>query len=133
MRWKRAIVLISILTIAGVGYRLYSQNLGPRFQQDLRKLEADMKLELPKRIDETTTLIDVRLEPTKTTYWYTLDDAIDPQAMEREVRATVCANPEFARTIREKAFTYEYHYSDAKGAPVALFTVSACSRGQPRN
>jgi hypothetical protein len=44
--------------------------MGARFEERLRRTEADMKSNLPLRADQNTTLVDVNYERTHSTYWY---------------------------------------------------------------
>jgi hypothetical protein len=88
-----------------------------------------MKKTLPKRVDEITTLEDVRYERTKTSYWFAVDThgkPFDSNRIEQRVRDRACANKELARTMNEKGFAYEYHYVNEEREPLAIFTIAKC-------
>ena len=65
LSWKRSLIYGVILTIAAVTYWVYSETSGPRFDQGLQKREADMKKTLPRKVDDITTLEDVKYDGTK--------------------------------------------------------------------
>ena len=113
-----------------MSYRVYSEYAGPRWYAGLKKHEDDAKKNLPKTVDDATTWVDVRYEPTKTTYWYVVDTSkIDmgaPSEIEQKVQQGLCANAEALRTIREKGFSYEYHYDTKAGGALAHFTITTC-------
>ena len=126
MSWKRSLVFGAIIAAIVAGYRVYSELAGPRFDERLQKFEADMKKSLPQKVDDLTTLVDVKYGRTKTDYWFVLDtkDGMpDPREIERHVTTGACLNGEIARTIREKGYTYEYHYANKERAFVANFTI----------
>jgi hypothetical protein len=129
-RWLNSLLVIAAVTIAAVGYRIYSERAGPRFDDSLRRAEAEMKSKLPMKVDEVTTLVRVKYEPTNTAYWLILDvraeDKVDPGELEKHIRYSVCANGDTLRTIRDKHFTYEYHYVDRELQPLANFTIRQC-------
>ena len=113
-----------------MAYRIYSEYAGVRLEQDLKRLEADMKKTLPRKINDITTLEDVKYERSKTIYWLVIDTegrTFDPGALEQSARDSICANTELVRAMKEKGFTYEYHYVSKDRKPVAGFTVSKCS------
>jgi hypothetical protein len=55
-----------------------------------------MKSNLPLRVNQNTTLVDVKYDRTHSTYWYVIDnpDQFDPQEMARQVQIGVCTNAE---------------------------------------
>lgn len=128
--WKRDLIVAAVIASFAVGYRIYSESAGPRFEAGLKKLEAEVKSKLPIKVDETTTLIDVRYEPTSTIYWYVVDvDKVDPAALEnfkRKIQENACGNAEVRRTIKDKGFTYDYRYANRAGAPLTAFVISEC-------
>lgn len=127
--WIRSLMLVVLITAGAAAYRIYSELAGPRSEEGLRGHEADLKRQLPLQIDEITTLIDVKYEPTNSIYWYLVDtkpDEFDHPNVEQQVRAFVCANAETSRTIREKGYSYEFHYASKQGAALAYFKISAC-------
>jgi hypothetical protein len=61
--WIIPTALIAIAAVA-VGYGVYSEWAGPRFEAGLRRTEADMKSNLPLRVDQNTILVDIKYERT---------------------------------------------------------------------
>jgi hypothetical protein len=124
---KRDWIIPTALIVAGaVGYGVYSEWAGPRFEAGLRRTEADMKSNLPLRVDQNTTLVDVKYERTHSTYWYVIDkaDQFDPQ--ERQVHIGVCTNADNSSTMKKEGFSYEYHYRTKDGLALTDFKISAC-------
>ena len=70
-------IVLTTFIVAGVvvGYVVYNKWAGPRFGEGPRRTEADMKSNLPLRVDQNTTLVDVKYERTHSTYWYVVDKA----------------------------------------------------------
>jgi len=121
---KRTWMVALIVIVGTVGYWVW----GDRVEGELHRLEADMKDNLPLRVDENTTLVDVKYERTKTVYWYVIRNRVffDPQQAKQSVQAGLCGNVELVRNITEKAFSYEYHYKTAVGIPLADFKITSC-------
>jgi len=131
IRLKRGWVF-TVLLIVGAGlYGAWSAKYGPRYEEGLKKLESDHKSNLPMKVDPNTTLVDLKYEGTKSTYWYVFDfdalDAGDQRVLQQNIRDKACSNPEMLRTIKEKGFSYEYHYTNKKGEPLATFTIASCT------
>jgi hypothetical protein len=124
-RWKQSLIWVVVLTTATVVYRIWSEREGPRFNENLARTEADTKAKLPIRIDDHTTLVDIKYEPTKTAYWYIVDQMLDPRT-EQDIQKQLCANSNALRTIREKGFSYEYHYMNKARVSLAAFTITKC-------
>jgi hypothetical protein len=127
--WKRSLVFAAIFILAAVTYRVYSEHAGPRFDEGLQKLEADTKKTLPRKVDERTTWVDVKYERTKNIYWFvmdTKDGTVDPRELEQDVHSQLCANADALRTIREKRFSYEFHYVNKAQVSLANFTIAKC-------
>jgi hypothetical protein len=127
--WKRSLLYVAIVLSALVAYRVYSEYAGPRFEEGLHKLEADTKKMLPRKVDEFTTWVDVKYERSKSIYWYVIDKkdgAVDSRELEQNVRSQLCANADAFRTIREKSFSFEYHYVDKAQVSLAQFTIATC-------
>ena len=58
------IILTAFIVAVGIGYGVYS-----KWTEDgLRRTEADMKSNLPLRVDQNTTLVDVKYDKTHSTY-----------------------------------------------------------------
>ena len=122
-------MLVVLITAGAATYRIYRELAGPGFEEGLRRHEADLKRQLPLQVDEITALIDVKYEPSNTIYWYLVDtkpDEFDRRNVEQQVQAFVCANAETSRTIREKGYSYEFHYASKQGAALAHFKITTC-------
>jgi hypothetical protein len=129
LSWKRSLIYGVILTIAAVTYWVYSETSGPRFDQGLQKREADMKMTLPRKVDDITTLEDVKYEGTKNVYWLSIDaggGSIDASDLQHRTQSLLCSNGDIARTIKEKGFSYEYHYVNKERVSLATFTIADC-------
>jgi hypothetical protein len=98
------IILTALIVAVAVGYGVYSKWAGPRFEAELRRTEADMKSNLPLRVDQNTTLVDVKYDRTHSIYWYVIDkaDQFDPQETARQVQIGVCTNAENSRTMKKQ-------------------------------
>ena len=95
LRGRDWITLTAFIIVAGAGgYWVYSEWAGPRFEEGLRRTEADMKSNLPLRVDQNTTLVDVKYDRTHSSYWYVIDkaDQFDAQEAARQVQIRVCTN-----------------------------------------
>jgi hypothetical protein len=125
---KQTLIYAVVLTIGAVGFRIWSEKYGPRHEEALTKLATEHKNKLPIKVDADTTWVDLKYESTKSTYWYVVDseDAIDQRVLQQIIRDEACSKPEMLRTIKEKGFSYEYHYTSKKGTPLATFTISNC-------
>jgi hypothetical protein len=123
-----SLALIAVLTFIAVVYRVLSEIAGPRLDAGLNKSEDDAKSKLPMKIDENTTLVDLKYEPTKTTYWYVIDDdrSFDPREVQRVVLNQACADSKVSRAMREKGFTYEYRYMNKARASLGTFIIARC-------
>jgi hypothetical protein len=110
---KRDWIILTALIVAGaVGYVVYSE----RTEDGLRRTEADMKSNLPLRVDPNTTLVDVKYDRTHI-YWYVIEkpDLFDPQETARQVQSGVCTNADNSSTMKKEGFSYEYHYRTKDG------------------
>ena len=87
-----------------------------------------MKSNLPLRVDQNTTLVDVKYDRTHSTYWYVIDNAdqFDPQETARQVQSGVCTNAENSSTMKKEGFIYEYHYRTKDGRALTDFKVTTC-------
>jgi hypothetical protein len=96
-------------------------------EEGLRRSEADMKSNLPLRVDQNTTLFDVKYERTHSVYWYVIDkpDQFDAQETARQVQIGVCTNADNSSTMK-KGFSYEYHYKTKDGLALTDFKVTTC-------
>jgi hypothetical protein len=107
LRGRGWIILMAFIVAGAVGYVIYS-----KWAEDgLRRTEADMKSNLPLRVDQNTTLVDVKYERTHTAYWYVIDkpDQFDAQETARQVQIGVCTNADNSSTMKKEGFSYEYH------------------------
>ena len=107
-----------------VGYGVYSKWT----EGGLRRTEADMKSNLPLRVDQNTTSVDVKYDRTHSTYWYVIDkpDQFDPQETARQVQNRVCTNADNSSTMKKGGFSYEYHYRTKDGLTLTDFKITNC-------
>jgi hypothetical protein len=124
LRRRDWIILTALIVAGAVGYGIYSKWA----EEGLRRTEADMKSNLPLRVDQNTTLVDVKYDRTHNAYWYVIDkaDQFDPQETARQVRDGVCANAENSLTMKKEGFGYEYHYRTKEGLALTDFKVTTC-------
>jgi hypothetical protein len=95
-----------------------------------------MKSNLPLRVDQNTTLVDVKYDKTHSTYWYVIDkpDQFDAQETARQVQIGVCNNADNSSTMKKEGFSYEYHYKTKNGLALTDFKVTTCDgRKRPRS
>ena len=124
LRRRDWIILTAFVVVGAVGYLVYS-----KWAEDgLRRTEADMKSNLPLRVDPNTTLVDVKYDRTHSTYWYVIDqpDQFDPQETARQVQNGVCTNAENSTTMKKEGFSYEYHYKTKDGLALTDFKITTC-------
>ena len=129
LRGRDWITLTAFIIVAGAGgYWVYSEWAGPRFEEGLRRTEADMKSNLPLRVDQNTTLVDVKYDRTHSSYWYVIDkaDQFDAQETARQVQIGVCTNADNSRSMKKEGFSYEYHYRTKDGLALTDFKVTTC-------
>jgi hypothetical protein len=126
LRGRDWIILTAFIIAAAGGYGVYSEWAGP--EAGLRRTEADMKSNLPLRVDQNTTLVDVKYERTHSIYWHVIDkaDQFDPQETARQVRIGVCTDAENSSTMKKEGFSYEYHYKTKDGLALTDFKVTTC-------
>ena len=128
--WKRALITIALLASLLVAYEVYSDRAGRRFDAELKKLEADAKSRLPVKVDQFTTLVDVKYEPRKKVYWYVMEvkegDRVERQKLRQSAQDQLCGNTDALRTIKEDGVSYEYHYMDKARATIVAFTIANC-------
>ena len=128
--WKRSLIAIALLASLVVAYMVYSDRASRRFEADLKKLEADAKSRLPVKVDQFTTLVDVKYEPHKKVYWYVMEvkegDRVERQKLRQSAQDQLCGNADALRTIKEDGVSYEYHYMDKARATVVAFTIANC-------
>ena len=126
LRKRDLIILTAFIVAVGAGYVVYSKWLWP--EAGLRRIEADTKRNLPLRVDPNTTLVDVKYERTRSTFWYVVDNAdqFDSQETARQAQIGVCTNAENSRAIKEEGFSYEYHYKTKQGLVLTDFKITSC-------
>jgi hypothetical protein len=121
---------IALVTFVIVAYKVYNDQSGRRFDEGLKKLEADAKSKLPMKVDEFTTLVDLTYEPHKNIYWYVMEvkegERVDRQKLKQSAQNQLCGNLDALRRIKEKGFNYEYRYTDKARDTLAAFTISNC-------
>ena len=127
LRNREWIIPTALILAGAVGYAVYGKWAGPRFEDGLRRTEADMKSNLPLRVDQNTTLVDVKYDRTHSTYWYVIDNAdqFDPQQTARQVQIRVCNNADTS-TMKKEGFIYEYHYKTKDGRALTDFKITTC-------
>jgi hypothetical protein len=127
---KRSLITIALITSLVVAYNVYSDRAGRRFDEDLKKLEADAKGKLPIKVNEFTTLVDVTYEPHKKVYWYVMEvkdgERVERQKLKQSAQDQLCGNADALRMIKEKGVSYEYHYMDKARATIVVFTIADC-------
>jgi hypothetical protein len=124
LRRRDWIILTALIVAGAVGYGIYSKWT----EEGLRRTEADLKSNLPLRVDQNATLVDVKYDRTHSTYWYVIDkaDQFDAQETARQVQIGVCANAENSSTMKKESFSYEYHYRTKEGLALADFKITTC-------
>ena len=127
---RRLLISIALVGSVAVAYKVYSDQAGRRLDEGLKKLEADAKSKLPIKVDEFTTLVDLTYGPRKNVYRYVMEvkdgDRVDRQKLRRSAQDQVCGDADASRAIKEKGFSYEYHYMDKARATLAAFTIANC-------
>ena len=125
LRRRDWIILTAFIVAGAVAYGIYSVRSST--EEKLRRTEADMKSNLPLRVDQNT-LVDVNYGRTHSTYWYVVDkaDQFDPQATARRVQSGVCANADNSSTLKKDGFSYEYHYKTKGGLALTDFKITSC-------
>ena len=118
------IILTAFIVAVAIGCGVYTKWT----EEGLRRTEADMKSNLPLRVDPNTTLVDVKYDRTHSMYWYVIDkpDQFDPQETARQVQSGVCRNADNSSTMKKEGFSYEYHYKTKDGLALADFKIKAC-------
>jgi hypothetical protein len=97
-----------------------------------------LKNELPKKIDDRTTAVDVdfdrRLvgdsEFVNVTYSYVIDFSVDNtpfdlHEIEQNAQQQLCANPDASLAIK-KGNSISYHYASKEGVSLGDFTIATC-------
>ena len=127
--WQRSLIVTAVIVAVFVAYRVYSELAGPGFEERLKRIEGDAKKSLPMKLDDVTTLVDLKYDADKTTYWYVMDVAsneFDAKDLQQRVEQRMCANEELWHAINERGFSYEYHYANRAQAFLAAFTIAKC-------
>jgi hypothetical protein len=124
LRRRDWIILTAVIVAGAVTYGVYSKWTA----EELRRTEADMKSNLPLRVDQNTTLVDVKYDRTHSIYWYVIDNAdqFDAQETARQVQSGVCRNADNSSTMKKEGFSYEYHYRTKDGLALTDFKVTTC-------
>jgi hypothetical protein len=118
------IILTAFIVAVGIGYGVYRKWTA----EGLHRTETDMKSNLPLRVDQNTTLVDVKYDKTHSIYWYVIDNAnqFDPQQTARQIQIGVCNNAENSSTMKKEGFSYEYHYRTKDGLTLTDFKITTC-------
>ena len=119
------IILTAFIAAVAAGYWIYREWIGP--EVGLRRVEGNMKSNLPLRIDPNKTLVDVKYDRDHSSYWYVVNNAdqFDPQETARQVQKGLCSDTENMRAIKE-GFSYEYHYKTKDDRTLADFKITTC-------
>jgi hypothetical protein len=119
-----AFIVAGAVVAGAVGYLVFSKSA----EEGRRRNEADMKSNLPLRVDPNTTLVDVKYERTHSTYWYVIDkpDQFDPQETARHVQNRVCTNVDNSSTMKKENFSYEYRHRTKDGLTLTDFKITNC-------
>jgi hypothetical protein len=51
---------------------------------------------------------------------------LDASDLQHRTQSLLCSNGDIAHTIKEKGFSYEYHYVDKERVSLATFTIADC-------
>jgi len=126
VRKRDWIILTAFIVAVAAGYGIYREWIGP--EVGLRRIEGNMKSNLPLRIDPNKTLVDVKYERKHSSYWYVVNNAdqFDPQETARQVQNGLCSDAENSRAIKQEGFSYEYHFKTNQGRPLADFKITTC-------
>ena len=118
--------MTAFIAAVAAGYWIYREWVGP--EVGLRRVEGNMKSNLPLRIDPNKTLVDVKYERNHSSYWYVVNNAdqFDPQETARQVQNGLCSDAENLRAIKEEGFSYEYHYKTKDDRTLADFKIATC-------
>jgi hypothetical protein len=60
--WQRSLIATAVIVAAFVAYRVYSELTGPGFEERLKGIEGDAKKSLPMKLDDVTTLVDLKYD-----------------------------------------------------------------------
>ena len=127
---RRLLISTALVASVVVAYKVYSDQAGRRLDAGLKKLEADAKSKLPVKVDEFTTLVDLTYGPRKNIYWYVMEvkygERVDRQKLRQSAQDQVCGDADALRAMKEKGFSYEYHYMDKARATLVAFTIADC-------
>ena len=119
LRRRDWIILAALIVAGAAGYGVYRKWA----DEGLRR-----RSNLPLRVDQNTTLVDVKYDRTHSTYWYVIDnpDQFDAQETARQVQVGVCTNAENSSTMKKEGFSYEYHYKTKDGLALTDFKITTC-------
>ena len=111
--------------------------LSPSKEQELAVLHdalvkklPELKANLPQRVDDATTLVDVKIDVITTVYVYSIGEQYEIGNMNditERVTSKVCASQKMHAAIKD-GFSYRYEYWKAGDTirPIGSFTVSSC-------
>jgi hypothetical protein len=54
------LIVTAVFAAVFVAYRVYSELAGPGFEERLKRIEGDAKKSLPMKLDDVTTLVDLK-------------------------------------------------------------------------
>ncbi len=101
-------------------------------QEGLAKGLQQMRATLPNKVDESTTMVDAKLEGKLVSYFYVFDDVNYTLAIAKlrpEVAKNVCANEAMIKAMK-LGIRYRYTYDDTKRKRLTSFELgqSDCNR-----
>lgn len=123
------VAIVFLLCFFGVKF-LVQFYRGSSLENRIAETEAELKrqLALPKRIDEITTLIDVKVYRGTTVYIHRVDtDAkmLDHGLLQERIKNNVCQNPLIKADI-QRGVTYGYQYLNRTGDYIAYVAIATC-------
>src|SRR5260370_28676079 len=122
----KALPVATLLIILGVAAMLGMKELQTRqLHQALLEKQVEMQKNLPKRLNDNTTWVGVRVGLTTLTYIVNVTTPnIDRLALEAGAREILCASD--ARDKISEGALYNYEYRDKSSATIAQFEIASC-------
>jgi hypothetical protein len=109
---------------------LHRRDQGMPTIEGVKKIEAATKSQLPLKVDDITTLVDVKYTHVKADAWFVVDlgDSDPPTdlvELEQQAHHQLC-NDYAALTLIQKGYSYTYHYASKEGRSLGDFTITTC-------
>ena len=130
-----AMLLSIVLIVACGGSKAATQKQYEAVTLDVKRAIEGIRHQLPKRVDEVTTLTNAYIDPgdhRKAVFVSTLSvtkDDIDPkrwQDLGRKLRNQVCADHLFKDSIQHSYVRLLYRYIDKHGQTIGEFLINNC-------